>query len=404
MNSTAYGDSMRGTPYWHLEKWIQPNTTENKFDIAIIGAGIAGLSIAYWLEKKDPQLKIVIIDKNFIGAGASGRNGGFVTCGSAEHFDKLTTQFGLRKAHDIWKFSEVNRELLLSEIIQNDFSLCDFKQSGSCTVAPNSESWERYQGILSRMQSCGIDVELVNEKVLLSDYGVKNFLGGIQYQLDGYIHPMKLLKRIWGQLKNTSYYLGEEISGITESADVITIKLPSSTISSAQIFYSLNGFAPRLLPELAHIIKPQRGQALITEPLPHFVKGPCYLTKHLCYFRQLPSGELLVGGFRNMDLAAENTDVETTTDKIQNALTEFTQSYFNNTEHVKIQYRWSGIMGFAPDSQMLVGELPQRKNSYFMAGCASHGMGLSFNTARVLVGSMYGEPIPEHIQASRFQF
>ena len=61
-------------------------------------------------------------------------------------------------------------------------------------------------------------------------------------------------------------------------------------------------------------------------------------------------------------------------------------------------------MGFAPDSQMLVGALPTRKNSYFMAGCASHGMGLSFNTARVLVGSMYGEPIPEHMQASRFQF
>ena len=50
-------------PFWHLEKWTQHNTTENKFDVAIVGAGIAGLSIAYWLEKKDPGLKIVIIDK-----------------------------------------------------------------------------------------------------------------------------------------------------------------------------------------------------------------------------------------------------------------------------------------------------------------------------------------------------
>jgi gamma-glutamylputrescine oxidase len=390
------------SPYWHLEKWSQPNTTQTNFDVAIVGAGIAGLSIAYWLEKKDPNLSIVIIDKSFIGAGASGRNGGFVTCGSAEHFDKLTNQFGLRRAHEIWKFSEQNRELLLEEIIQDDFSACDFKQSGSCTVAPNSESWDRYQGIFSRMRSCNIDVELILEESLLADYGVKNFLGGIQYNLDGYIHPMKLLKKISEKLRRTSFYLNTNISQIDDAPDSISIKIPGRCFSVAHIFYGLNGFAPQLLPELSKWIKPQRGQALITEPLPHFVRGPCYLTKHLCYFRQLPTGELLVGGFRNLDLDTENTDIEITTDIIQNALTDFTQSYFNNTEHVKIQHRWSGIMGFAPDNQMLLGKLPHRNNSYFMAGCASHGMGLSFNAAKVLVGSAYGESIPPHLRASRY--
>jgi len=388
--------------YWHLEKWTTANTTETHFDIAVIGAGIAGLSIAYWLEKADPSLRIVIIDKNFIGAGASGRNGGFVTCGSSEHFDKLTNQFGLKKAHEIWQFSEENRELMQSEILQGDFASVDFKQSGSCTVAPNPEAWTRYQGIFARMQDCGIDVEMVDEKTLFKDYGVKNFLGGIQYKLDGYIHPMKLLKKLCGKLKRTSYYLGEEISSISESTAHVQIKFPYHAISAGKIFYALNGFAPRLLPELAKWIKPQRGQAILTEPLPAFVKGPCYLTKHLCYFRQLPTGELLVGGFRNMDLEAENTDIEIVTDKIQNALSDFTHTYFNNTEKIQIQFRWSGVMGFAPDNQMMVGKLPTRENSYFMAGCASHGMGLSFNTARVLVDTLLGKSIPEHLRAERF--
>jgi gamma-glutamylputrescine oxidase len=228
------------SPYWHLEKWSQPNTTQTNFDVAIVGAGIAGLSIAYWLEKKDPNLSIVIIDKSFIGAGASGRNGGFVTCGSAEHFDKLTNQFGLRTAHEIWKFSEQNRELLLEEIIQDDFSACDFKQSGSCTVAPNSESWDRYQGIFSRMRSCNIDVELILEESLLADYGVKNFLGGIQYNLDGYIHPMKLLKKISEKLRRTSFYLNTNISQIDDAPDSISIKIPGRCFSVAHIFYGLN--------------------------------------------------------------------------------------------------------------------------------------------------------------------
>lgn len=393
-----------GASYWHQEKWVVSNTTETIFDVAIVGAGIAGLSTAYWLEKKDPRIKIVVIDKNFVGSGASGRNAGFITCGSAEHFDKLTQQFGLQKAHEIWKFSEDNRELLMQEILQSDLSKVDFKQSGSCTVAPNPESWQRYQGILDNMKSCGIDVELITERVLESEFGVKNFNGGIFYKLDGYIHPMKLLKTLCAKLKNTNFFLGEEIVSVNDSKTEIHIKSSKKEFKVGKIIYALNGFAPQLLPELKPLIKPMRAQALITEPLPHFVRGPCYLTKHLCYFRQLPTGELLVGGFRNMDIDGENTDVETITGKIQYALTDFTRTYFNNTENVKINYRWGGIMGFAPDSQMMVGRLPSRENSYFMAGCASHGMGLSFNIARVLAGSIFGEPIPIHIRADRFQF
>ena len=125
------------------------------------------------------------------------------------------------------------------------------------------------------------------------------------------------------------------------------------------------------------------------------------MTKHLCYFRQLPSGELLVGGFRNHDLEAENTALDEATEKIQAALTDFTTSYFQNSEKVKIQYRWSGIMGFSKDEQMLIGELPERKNLFIMAGCSGHGMGLSFNCARVMVENAFGKEVPSHLKLSR---
>ena len=42
--------------------------------------------------------------------------------------------------------------------------------------------------------------------------------------------------------------------------------------------------------------------------------------------------------------------INESTDKIQKALTEFTQSYFQNTANVKINYRWSGVMGFSEDN------------------------------------------------------
>ena len=55
-----------------ISYWLDESANSKKtFDIVIIGAGIAGLSTAYWLEKKDPQLKIAIIEKHSLGFGAS---------------------------------------------------------------------------------------------------------------------------------------------------------------------------------------------------------------------------------------------------------------------------------------------------------------------------------------------
>lgn len=394
---------MTHASFWHLESWNEPNTSDTQFDVIIVGAGIAGLSTAYWLEQRDPTLRICITDRSQIGGGASGRNAGFVTCGSAEHFDKLSTQFGINKATEIWKFSETNRELLFQHIIQNQNDLVDFKITGSCTVSPSEEAWVRYQGIHERMRNSNIDVELISEADLRRDYGVNGFYGAIQYKNDGFVHPIKLLRLIRSKLKKTSFLLESSIQKIDANSNQVTLTTDHSRIFAKKICYCLNGFVGNLLPEFVPLIKPQRGQILLTEKLAPFVRGPCYLTKHLCYFRQLPTGELLVGGFRNVDLETENTDSENTTDKIQNALTEFTKSYFQQTgEKIKIQHRWAGVMGFSKDGQMMIGKLPERNHSFVMTGCSGHGMGLSFHAGKVLVDSMFGTEPPEHLNVVRF--
>lgn len=385
--------------YWQDQS---VNNSVKNYDAIIIGAGIAGLSTAYWLEKQNPQIKIAIIDRSFIGAGASGRNAGFVTCGSAEHFNKLTQQFGLEKAADIWRYSEKNRELILQEIIGDESAAVDFFNTGSCTVAATADDWNRYQSLASTMRGAGIDVELIEEDYLNRHYGVSGFQGAIQYLHDGIIHPVKLLQRIQSRLRHTDFFTGEEIFALTENPSGVEIRTQQNRFSTAQVFACLNGYTPFLFSEYKDRIKPQRGQVIVTEPLPAFVKGPCYLTKHLCYFRQLPTGELLVGGFRNHDLEAENTAFDEATDKIQKALSEFTHSYFKNTREIKIQYRWSGVMGFTNDGQMMIGKLPERNNIYMMAGCSGHGMGLSFHAARTLVESASGKPVPSHLDIQRF--
>lgn len=379
------GDNM-STSYWldqsNVEITPQPKNT--KHDFIIIGAGIAGLSTAYWLEKKHPKAKIKIMDKATMGFGASGRNAGFVTCGSALHFKRLEHKFGLEQAAKIWKFSEANHQLLLQEIIQDDFSTVEYKKTGACTVIPTGSDPVKFKNILSTMKSVEIDVEMLTQAQLKQDYAVKSSEGGIEYRHDGVIHPVKLLQKIKSQLKNTDFSFHQNIA-----------QLPQAE----KIFVCTNGYTAELFPEFKALVLPQRGQIMVTAPVAPLIKGPCYLTEHLCYFRQLTSGEILVGGFRNRDAQNENTSTDEITPKIQSALEDFVRNYFSGTQNIEINYRWSGIMGFTPDEQMMVGEHPRQRNVHIMAGCSGHGMGLSFHAAKVMVE----DAVPAFFDINRFK-
>jgi len=390
-----------------ISYWLDSATTTKKtsvqtYDIVIIGGGIAGLSTAYWLNQQDSSLKIAILEKHRVGFGASGRNAGFVTCGSTEHFIKLNEQFGLEKAVEIWKFSEDNRKLLLEHVIEDRAEEVDFRHTGSCTVAPSAAHWEKYRKTAQLMRSAGIDVHEVGPQEMETDYGVTGFEGGIQYTGDGYVHPVKLLERLRAKIK-ADIHEGTEVFAITPSTEGRElIRTDKGVFETAKVILTLNAYLPLVMKEFSSLVTPGRGQILVTEPLPAFVKGPCYLTKHLCYFRQLPTGHLLIGGFRNLAVQAENTYADETTNLIQDALYDFVKSHFKYGPQAKIAYQWSGIMGFTPDGQMLIGSLPNNGNIHLMAGCSGHGMGLSFNAARTLAGSLFGKEIPAHLNLRRF--
>src|SRR5450432_4046446 len=63
-------------------------------DVAILGAGYTGLWTAYELLRRDPSLKVVLLEREIAGFGASGRNGGWVASGLNASSDRLTGHFG----------------------------------------------------------------------------------------------------------------------------------------------------------------------------------------------------------------------------------------------------------------------------------------------------------------------
>jgi hypothetical protein len=388
------------TSFW-LDR--SPGTTKSIFDVVIVGGGITGLSTAYWLQKEDPSLKVAIVEKHRVGFGASGRNAGFVTCGSVEHFNRMISKHGLDQALEIWRFSETNLKLLKEEIVGENALKIGFEQKGAFSLAATDAEISELKKVSEIMSSLKIPNEILSEEQVTSRLGTTNFVGGIKYVDDASTNPISLLEAIRGRL-DTTIIEGTEVFKIEATDDGSRLlKTDKGDIEASMVILTLNGYSADLHPFFKNKVYPTRGQCLMMEAVPRFMEGPCYANFYLDYFRQLPSGQLLIGGFRQLEKETEVGYSDHVTDVIQDALHDFIMKHVPRLKDARVTHRWGGIMGFSKDGEPMVGSIPDDPQIFFAGGYTGHGMGLAFNTGKSLVDLIFHREIPSWLSAKRFQ-
>lgn len=387
------------TSYW-LDR--SPKQEKRTYDVIIVGAGISGLSTAYWINKEDPSLKVAIIEKSRLTYGASGRNAGFITCGSVEHFNRMINKHGLKQATEIWKFSETNLRLLENEIIQDSGAKMGFEKNGAYSLAAQDNEFAELKEVAKIMANLDIKTEIYDAAQVRERVGATNFVGGIKYLDDASVNPVMLVQEIYSKVKADLIEQTEAIK-IEETADGTRIlKTDNGDFEAPMILMNLNGYSASLHPYFADKIFPTRAQCLMFEKVPRFMEGPCYANFYLDYFRQIPTGELLIGGFRQIEKETEVGYSDHITDPIQNALHNFVKTHLPQYKDAKVTHRWSGVMGFSKDGEPMIGSIPDDPQVFFAGGYTGHGIGLAFHTAKCLVDLVFGREIPSWISARRF--
>ncbi|ATH07380.1 hypothetical protein BIY24_05335 [Halobacteriovorax marinus] len=389
--------------------WQDRSKTTNPkvqdFDVVIIGGGIAGLSTAYWLLKEEAGLKIALLEKGELASGATGRNAGFITCGSVEHFNRLVGKHGRDEALEIWNFSEKNLELLEEEIIRDNKEALQFEKKGSFSLASTEEEFEELKKSYSLMKDLGIEVEILEKDQIQERLNAEGFVGGIKYVKDASVHPVLLLDEIYKKIKDNENFCvleNSEVFNIESSGELKVIHSRSGKYQAQLVVMATNGYSAQLHPFFEDKIYPTRGQILATESLPKLLEGPCYANFVLDYFRQTPSGEIVIGGFRQLKKDTEVGYSDEVTDIIQDALEEFLNTHIPKIKGCSITHRWSGIMGFSSDGQPMVGAIPSDPQIYFVGGFTAHGLGLAFHCGKCLADVLFEREIPSFISAKRF--
>src|SRR5690625_2660025 len=185
-------------------------------DIAILGAGFTGLWTAYYLIEKNPSLKIGILEKEVVGFGASGRNGGWCSPKFSVTPEMLTKKHGKTVAKDMMQamFDSVNE---IENIINKESLDVDWQKSGMLQIARGDYNRPILEKTFNLYKNYGFEqyVTLLDKEQTRSKVQIEGVSGGLLTKNASVIHPGKLVR----QLANVLERKGVRIYEQTEVTD-----------------------------------------------------------------------------------------------------------------------------------------------------------------------------------------
>ncbi len=378
---TCTGKSMS---YWLNSKTIFPALKHDTYtDVVVIGAGITGASISYWLGNK---CKTVLLESETIASKASGRNAGFLLTGTSDYYNKAIERYGHRKAKAVWKLTQQNHALLEKHIAKNNIE-CEYKRSGSYLVGASKNEMDDINESVALLKRDGFNYKIIGQRDTNKLLSSNNFYGAAFNAYDGEINPVKFVRALVKIAVNegTQVFENTPVVKIEKRNNVFKIKTKHGVVIADYVVLATNAYTPLVYPYFRNMIKPVRGQVLVTKPCRKLFNGVFYANYGYEYWRQLRDGRILIGGFREIDPVRETGYRMITTKKIQNKLECLLHKLSIKSI---VTYRWSGIMGFTKDQLPLVGSVPNAKNFLISVGYSGHGLGFSF-----IAGKMIGEKI-----------
>jgi glycine/D-amino acid oxidase-like deaminating enzyme len=269
--------------------------------------------------------------------------------------------YGRSKARDVWELTNENHDRMIEAVKGQEVG---YRRLGS-TIQPADE----------------VERKLVIESSeLLQEDGFQARWDGTRLinPRDGEVDPSAVVAAIARQMKPGSIREGVDVVRIDPRRNGVVVTTSEDACEAGVVILATNAYAPQLASSVK--IQATRAQMLASAPEPRsIIDMPTYSHFGYRYWRQLSSGEVLVGGWRDTSMNTELTYDAEPTHEIQDQL-ESGLAAVGATG--RVTHRWAGIMGFTESGLPLTGPLEGMPNTYICAGFTGHGMGFAFMSAK----------------------
>lgn len=369
-------------------------------DVCIIGAGYTGLWAAYYLKRAHPGLDIVVLEKEFAGYGASGRNGGWLTGSFSWDADRYAAEHSRASvmAMRAQLRGSVDEVIRVAEAEGID---ADIHRTDELTIAVNPGQLTRMQAALAQARDWGIgpdQMDALSAQALSARLSVPGALGAVVETGAARIQPAKLVQG----LAKVVEALGVRILEDTEVRQIAPgrVSCTRADVRAASILRATEGYTAGLAQHHRDWL-PLNSAQIVTEPLPSAVweqigwEGGELLgdMSHVyCYCQRTADGRIAVGSRGVPYRFGSRTDTDGAPDDVSIArLKAILRRYFPAAASVGVAHAWCGVLGVPRDWCPSVGFDAQTRIGW-AGGYVGVGVSTSNLAARTLADLVTATP------------
>jgi sarcosine oxidase, subunit beta len=310
-------------------------------DVAVIGGGLVGSSAA--LRLRTMGFSVVLLDKGFCGAQASG-----VNYGGVRRQGRPPEQLPLsQRSHAIWPH--------LKALIGIDG---EFLRSGHLKLARTGADMSTLEAYATHFACFGLDLELIDHNQLRERFGITgNVVGGSFCPGDGHANPRLVASGFAAAARCAGVKVLENtpVTGAVRNGDGFTLEAGEVMLKAPVVINSAGAWADAFARDFGEPVPLQRTypSMVVTEPLDPFLGVNIGMEGGGIYARQVARGNVIVGGERAQPL----TDPDYSRPRSDGVLAIMRRAsdLFSGLRHAHAIRFWSGTEATMPDNNPVIG-------------------------------------------------
>ncbi|MGF1689975.1 FAD-dependent oxidoreductase [Photobacterium kagoshimensis] len=377
----------------------EPSSTPNvlsqdiQTDICIVGGGYTGLWTAINIKQQQPELDVVVIEKELCGSGASGRNGGCMLTWSTKYLS-MKKLYGEQEAIRLVQASEQAVFEIERFCQQHDID-AELRVDGTLYTATNLAQQGGMGPVLGALSQHDISswqqwqVDRVQQ-----DAGSQLHCEGYYSPAAASVQPAKLVRG----LKRVAEKMGVVIYENTPMEDIntdvpITITTPKADIYAGKVVLALNAWMMEKFPEFKRSVVLVSSDMAITAPIPEklntigLADGKTVVDSRIFvhYYRTTMDGRLMLGkGGNYFSFANKISKVFDLPSQYTNILRQSFNRLFPSLSQQGFEATWTGASDRSTTGLPFFGRMKQNPNIYYGLGYSGNGVGQTWIGGKIL--------------------
>jgi glycine/D-amino acid oxidase-like deaminating enzyme len=375
-------------------------------DVCIVGAGFTGLWTAYHLARARPELDVVVLEREWAGFGASGRNGGWLTPAFAASRERLLRAHGPDAVGALERALRDSVADVLATCAAEEID-CDALVGGVLRVArgPAQVARLRTEIATERARRTPEDEPIeLDADALAGRVRVAGATAGAWSPHGARVHPAKLVRGLAAAAERRGVRIFErtavrELRAAATHGDMAAAVADLGTVRAPVVLSCVEGFTPQLRGQQRALL-PLNSAMVVTEPLDASPwaaigwEGGELLgdaAHAYVYAQRTADGRIALGGRGVPYRYGSRTDRDgRTQQRTIEGLARMLRTLFPPAADAAIDHAWCGVLGVARDWQPAV-RLDRASGIGFAGGYVGNGVGVANLAGRTLRDLALGE-------------